>query len=165
MLTRIIVILAALLPSSAVRAEGGTCPPGYYPMNSPGVSGCAPIPGSGGSEEPEPSGPRWRKQWIALAIDTSVGAVGVALDQPSKSAAKKESVRQCINNGGTVKGCELLAATWNQCLSMAWGDGYTTTFGAPNNSDAMNGAMDQCSKRAKNCKVIFINCSWGVRAD
>lgn len=164
MLTRIILILSALLASSAASAEGGSCPAGYYPINSPGVSGCAPMPGSGGSDT-ESYGPQWRDQWVALAIDAPLGAVGAAVDQPSKAAAKKEAVWHCINNGGTKKGCKLFAATWNQCLVMAWGNGYTNAFGSPDQSTAMSGAMEQCSKNAENCKIVFGYCTSAVRVN
>lgn len=46
-----LVLLAALsLGGGPARAEGGTCPPGFYPAGGIGFVGCAPIPGydSGG---------------------------------------------------------------------------------------------------------------------
>lgn len=43
---------ALMLAPVSVQAEGGSCPPGYYPIGGQGYQGCAPIPGGEGEETP-----------------------------------------------------------------------------------------------------------------
>lgn len=152
------LVLAALPQIS--RAEGGTCPPGYYPIGGGGVQGCAPMPGDGGSDAPDP-GPQWASRWIALAIDVKLGAVGAVRDMPSKRAANKEALKRCRENGGTA--CKPLASTHNQCMALAWGKGYAATFGAPTGDGAINGAQRECERSSQDCKVVFGACSYPVQ--
>lgn len=144
------------------KAEGGTCPPGYYPVNSPGVMGCAPIPSSGGSNIP--SGPTWKSQWGAIAVDFTKGVYGSISTQSGKRQAQRGAMKKCRANGGG-KGCEVSLVYFNQCGVMARGDAYAVTQGAGTIEDASKIAIQRCSEHTQNCRVVLSECSFPVRVD
>lgn len=98
-------------------AEGGTCPPGYYPQNSPGVMGCAPIPNYGGDSEvyaPLPPPPDY---YAAYAADPEHERLFWSTFRRSAGAAVSVAVEAC--NKSTGKACKSLGWFSNQCGALA----------------------------------------------
>jgi hypothetical protein len=83
-------------------AEGGHCTPiGFYPISSPGVMGCAPIPGYGDSSQPSQSSPqKWQTRWWAIAVDGRKGSPGTAVGMQSKVEAESTAMMECRAKGG-----------------------------------------------------------------
>lgn len=158
---RIVAFLSlCLMPFHDAFAEGGTCPPDYYPVNSPGVMGCAPIPAGDGV----PSGPVWESRWGAIAIDFSKGSYGSAFAQGSKRQAQQGALKQCRANGGG-KACKVSLVYFNQCGVMARGDTYGVTQGAGTLDDASKIALQRCSEQSRNCRVVLSECSYPTRVN
>lgn len=163
MLRRMVFALGiAFFSPTVVMAEGGTCPPGYYPVNSPGVAGCAPIPGYGGGQDPVPTGPTWMTTWGAIATDNSVSAIGSVTRQSSKRQAQRSAIKNCRANGGTKK-CKVSLVYYNQCGVMTVGDSFAVTHGAGTVEEASRAAIARCSSETSNCRVILSECSYPVR--
>ncbi|WP_454831791.1 DUF4189 domain-containing protein [Pseudoxanthomonas wuyuanensis] len=159
MIERCLVFLALCAIANSASAEGGTCPPGYYPHNSPGVMGCAPIPGyaipTGGSPATQQPSLRWDERWGAIATDPDAGTVGTVSAQRSRRAAELGAIERCGS-----KGCKVLVAYANQCAALAWRPG-TQAFGTdPNAEIAEKRALESCGDgNALACKVIYAECS------
>ncbi|MBX3711177.1 MAG: DUF4189 domain-containing protein [Lysobacter sp.] len=157
------VALAFLLPIQTLRAEGGTCPPGYYPVNSPGVMGCAPMPTNGGSI-PD-TGPLWATTWGAIAVDGPAQVVGTSHTQKSKRKAHSVALSNCRAKGGAKKNCSVLISFYNQCAAIAGGDSEATTHSAPTPEQAGSLALNSCSLATSNCKVLNVTCTFPVRVN
>ena len=145
------------------RAEGGTCPPGYYPINSPGVMGCAPIPDYDGSDESDewsPPQPEWESRWGATVMGG--GGFGASSNQRSKKQARKLAKQECLkNNGG--KGCDDVSWYANQCVAVAGGQQIAVTMQAPERAEAERLAVADCNLRDRECTVLYAACSFPVR--
>lgn len=151
---------ASLLYANTAFAEGGTCPPGYYPVNSPGVMGCAPMPD--GTAQSVDTGPSWMTTWGAIATDNTVAVIGSVVGRRSKREAEKSAIERCRANGGTKK-CKISLAYYNQCGVMAIGDSFAVTHGAGTAEEASKVALDRCSRETPNCRVVLSECSYPVR--
>jgi hypothetical protein len=147
-------------------AEGGTCPPGYYPIGGQGAAGCAPIPND------QDSGRRgfvdlqaqWQKTWGAIAIDETVndGGIGTVTGLPDKQAADGAALAQCRASGGS-DGCELLLSYQNQCAVIVSGASYLNTHSAETVELASSSAVLKCSERTTGCKIYYSACSAPTR--
>jgi len=145
-------------------AEGGTCPQGYYPVNSPGVMGCAPIPGGEGEgygNPPLDPGPQWKTQWVSIAFGNN--GFGAATHMPSKRKAESKALAQCREMGGT--GCHVNLTTYNQCVAVASGGHTAPSAGASDQETAESIAMNDCMADEKNasCEIYYAACSYPVR--
>lgn len=149
--------LFLMWPMKNAKAEGGTCPPGYYPHNVPGVMGCAPIPGYVNPAQPMVRRSPATIKWGAIAIDDTSGGVGFAEDMNSKGAAETSAMAECLLNG-TVN-CAISIAYYNSCGVVAWGDSNYATASSARLWRAQEMAMDDCGKRTKNCKIYYEYCS------
>ena len=157
-------VCALFLAAVDAWAEGGTCPQGYYPVNSPGVMGCAPIPGGGseGYENPPPDpGPRWKTQWVSIAFGKN--GLGASTNMPSKRQAEKAALAQCREMGGT--GCHINLTTYNQCVAVAGGGHTAPSAGAGDQETVESIVMDDCRKDKENtnCEIYYSACSYPVR--
>ncbi len=155
--------LTGFIYANTARADGGTCPSGYYPVNSPGVTGCAPIPSSG-SEIPD-VGPFWVTSWGAIAVDGPAHIIGASHSQRSKRKANAMALADCKARGGAKKNCEVLISFHNQCGAIAGGDTEATTFSAGTAEEAGALALQRCSSLTANCKVLQTTCSYPMRVD
>jgi Domain of unknown function (DUF4189) len=153
-------LLALLLMTCGLRAEGGTCPPGYYPVNSSSLMGCAPIPGEVYREPRAPDAPRWRKRWMSVAFGTN--GFGSAIDMPSKRKAEKAALAQCREMGG--KECAVNMTTYNQCIAVSRGGSTALSTRAPELQQAESMAMDGCreDKENTNCVIYYSACTYPV---
>lgn len=145
----------------SLQAEG-QCPPGYYPVNTPGVMGCAPIPGYNQQQQqqqPRPNAPayRWESRWGAIATDGIRGTLGTASDMQTKANAEKAAIKDCQNKGGTQ--CVLNVSYGNACGAMFVGDhGFSVNTG-DTMDEANNAARQACSAKDQNCHAYYSNCS------
>jgi hypothetical protein len=156
-------LLLCLMPFHSAFAEGGTCPPGYYPVNSPGVMGCAPMPNSGGGVPDV--GPFWVTSWGAIAMDGPARVIGASHSQRSKRKASAMAVSDCRAKDGAKKNCSVLISFYNQCGAIAGGDTEATTHSAGTAEQAGARALQRCSSLTSNCKVMQTTCSYPMRVD
>lgn len=165
MRTKLLLAIVMLCLSSLALAEGGTCPPGMYPVGGPGAMGCAPIPGyeSDDSEVFNAPSTRWAKTWGAIAIDSAQGKMGAVTGKMSKRDAQKAASSQCRANGGGV-GCKNISLIYrNQCGVMAEGYGFAATQGAETIEIASKLALQNCSQQATGCRITYAACSEPVQ--
>lgn len=155
------VVLSLLIsaPICMARAEGGACPPGFYPQNGPGVLGCAPTP-DGGAASPAP-GPQWATRWGAIATDGANTAFGAASDMPRKRAAQKEALTRCKADGGAS--CRVDLVYYNQCAVMITGDSKYLSQGAESVRVATEVGLKRCNELDAGCRVYYSGCSLPVR--
>lgn len=156
---RMLLIVLLFGVSGIAYAEGGTCPPGYYPISSPGVMGCAPFPDREGSS-PREATPRvkWVDRWGAIASDNRTGNIGTIGGQTSKRKARQLALERC----GT--GCKIDMIYYNQCAAIAWGTGSYSVNGAATTGEASTRAMNVCQQGANDCKIVFTECSLPARS-
>ena len=157
---RLCLLIAPLLGASDVaHAEGGTCPSGYYPVSSPGVMGCAPIPNQAGDSAQDTT-PRvtWVDRWGAIASDNRTGNVGTIGGQTSKRKARQIALERC------GAGCKIDMVYYNQCAAIAWGTGSYSVNGSATADEASTRAMGVCGQGANDCKIIFTECSLPERS-
>jgi hypothetical protein len=147
--------LVACQTARIVHAEGG-CPPGQYPQQGQGWRTCVPIPGGGGSEQV--AGPQWVDKWQAIATDTPLGILGVALDRSSSKEAERASVSDCEAKGGKV--CIAQLSVRNGCIAMAVGENTKVIQSGASDSAAQNKAMNQCSDHNKKCVMYYKSCNF-----
>jgi hypothetical protein len=157
---RILCLGAFLVSAHSFLSLAQSCPIGTYPVGggSAGWEGCVPY---NDSEPVQPSGPEWRKQWIAIAMGE--GSYGVSVDQSSKRKAEKEALAKCRKSG---KGkCSLAGVTYNQCVATANGGGFGMNYAAPTIKQAEEGALRDCREKIENasCSIYFSHCSYSVR--
>lgn len=145
------------------RAEGG-CPAGMYPIHSPGVMGCAPIP-----RRPEPPRPRRLTRWGALVTDVSGSGInGVSDNEKTERRATKVALDRCRNSGG--KKCEVSATYSDACFYVAapyQGDkrlpGRRQFAWGADASEAEATALRDCSDlNGAACRIEYSACSLPV---
>lgn len=150
--------LCLLATNMLAHAEGGTCPSGYYPISTPGSTGCAPIPGYNQQQTAtKPSMPRWESRWEALATDAKAGALGTATGRPSQESAEKSAIKDCQAKGGKI--CKLQISNANGCMAMIVGENVFNVQAGATESDAIQKGMKQCSVEDKNCRTYYSSCS------
>lgn len=164
-----LLILCLLGVGSAAHAEGGTCPPGYYPQGGQGSMGCAPIPNyqGGTSRHPRTERPQghWELTWGAIAMDDS-GDVGVTIGKFSEDEAKRDALARCGTWG--AKKCKVEMTYENQCAvivkPMRDGEisaGTAVVQGGPSIEIATRLAVSACVKHngTEECKLIYSDCT------
>lgn len=157
------VIVCLLGLSSAVYAEGGNCPTGYYPVGGQGASGCAPIPGYPDSEsnsEPRTS-PVWETRWGAISVDGSSGSLGAVVGLSSEKKAQQAALNKCRTNGGG--NCSVDLTYHNQCAVMILGSKKYNTASAATVERATQLGMETCSAVDTSCRVYYSGCSAAQR--
>ena len=158
----LLLVLLSVVGIRSAQAEGGTCPAGYYPVNTPGVMGCAPIPGYGGDGQPVDVGPSWMTTWGAISADATNGTVATSDGQSSKRRAQKSSVDACRASGGG-KACRVWIAFHNQCAAMAASQSFAATYSAGTIEEASSLALGKCAAQSTHCRVVAAKCSYPVR--
>ncbi|WP_329889998.1 DUF4189 domain-containing protein [Stenotrophomonas muris] len=156
--------------ASSARAEGGACPPGYYPVGGQGAMGCAPIPGtaSGGAAQqsppppPQPTG-EWIKTWGGIAVSASTSDAGVSTGHRSKKEAERKAVSECAASGASD--CRVSMTYFNQCVSWVipsgrTGNGLSGIGTGPTPSDAERAAQGVCKNdKPGACAPVYANCT------
>lgn len=144
-------------------AEGGSCPPGYYPIGGQGTQGCAPIPNYNGSQQaqqpavsPQPTG-YWEKTWGAIAPSPKGGVLGTASGASSKEEAERLALADCKAKGGGA--CKIGMAYRNQCVAMVLGDVKYFTASAASLKEAKDEGIQYCRENDKTCSVYYSACT------
>lgn len=159
---KLLLTVMLLIAARFAYAEGGTCPPGYYPIGGQGASGCAPIPNYDQSNtQAVPAGPRWKTTWGAFATDGENSVLGTSVGMRSKRQAEKAALAQCRSKGG-VK-CEVDLSFYNQCAVLVTGDRRYLVQGAATVGEASRIGISHCSKTDSNCHVYHSDCSLAER--
>ncbi|WP_353505956.1 DUF4189 domain-containing protein [Variovorax fucosicus] len=164
MLARALMLVAAgALSNGLAHAEGGSCPPGYYPSGGQGWQGCNPIPGYGNQQQaPQQPAPQWESRWGAVAIDSPKAVMGVAVDKQSKREASRAAASDCERQGGA--NCEIEAAYDNQCTAVITSNDSHNTPIALTVDQAVAIGMKTCRDAGRtNCRVYYSACSLPVR--
>ncbi len=155
--------------SPAALAEGGSCPPGSYPVGGRGASGCAAIPGAGqGGQDDTPPMPaqakgRWYERYGAIMQSESTSVVGVAADNETPQGALAEAGNMCGAEG--AKDCKVVITYYNQCvawlLPSADVEGNMSGYAKGKTAkDAEKNAAKYCKDvTGKKCKVFYSACS------
>lgn len=153
-LVRLCVLLIAGFACLPARAEGN-CPAGMYPIHSPGVMGCAPIPGAQPQAAPprvEPRGPQWSNRWGAVARDMTGSEIyGVASNRRTDWEARTLAVVNCMDQGG--KKCQVVTEYRNSCVFAAQPHANGVTV--PGTVSVVSGGQQDTSraKALANCEV------------
>ncbi len=150
-------------------AEGGSCPPGSYPIGGRGASGCAAIPGAGqGGQEDAPAMPprakgRWYDRYGVIMQSKSTAVVGLAAGNETPQGALAEAAKMCGSEG--AKDCEVLINYKNQCIAWlvpsAEGGGNRNGYAVGKTvREAEKNAREFCiDVSGKSCKTIYSACS------
>ena len=138
------------------------CPYGAYPgrLDEPQI--CLPPPNE--DAQSQASMVRWETRWGAIATDDTKGIVGAVKNAKSKRTANKAAIQQCKSNGGG-KNCEVTLSYYNQCSAIAWGDTSRGAAGRSGADSAIKAALEVCSKRTTNCKIVYTGCSLPERVN
>lgn len=100
----------------------------------------------------------------AVAWNFSTGQYITSIGEPSKQQAEQVALSHC------GPGCEIYASYSNTCLSLAVGistnnEAQSIISGDtdPGPTTAEKVALAECDKSAKQCKIIFTECSYRTR--
>lgn len=112
----LLTLCATSLAWTAIARGEGRCPPGMYPIHSPGVAACAPIPQT--QSVVTHHAPRYKDQWGAIARGKSTNSsqYGASAGFASRAGAEKAAVKDC--EAGPEK-CGVWFYYSNQCAAMA----------------------------------------------
>lgn len=160
-LRTLVLIGSGLLLGGLAQSQ---CPPGMYVFqfapNQP--SSCAPIPGNGNQQVPQPPPPQWERRWGAVATDAPKGVIGVTVDKQSKREASEAAIGDCQQQGGV--NCKIDVAYDNQCAVLIVGAKGYNTPNAPTVEEATELGMKTCREAGStNCRVLYSACSRPVR--
>lgn len=165
--------LCALVLSCAFSLDAaaeGNCPPGMFPIHSPGVMGCAPM-GPTQAAKPPVNQPRWIQRWGALVTDqAATGINGVSNLRSSQADAIAIAMERCVSGGG--KKCKLISAYANACIHVArpFKNGVPQpgrpVSAAGSDREARREALETCASiNGPGCEVEYSACSLPVRVD
>lgn len=112
-----VLAFVGLTSGTAAQAEGGTCPPGMYPVGGIGWSSCAPIPGAGGgSAAPnypiaQDATPSWAR---GASIDPLAGRIEAATTLFQLEAQRTEQLQRRLASDPAF------AAAYQRYLTGSW---------------------------------------------
>ena len=93
----------------------------------------------------------------AVAENKRTGLIGTSSNQSTKRASTDLALQRCGND------CEITMTYSNQCMAYAYGTTKKGTgvslWNGLTQSKAERKALLECSKRAKNCKILLSECS------
>ena len=155
------------------KAKAQECAPGGNVLHFEGYSVCNYIGGNCVQHEPwqippsclpQPEQPANPKPIIqkpssygAVAENKKTGLIGTSSKQSTKQASTELALQRCGN------GCEITMTYANQCMAYAYGTTKKGTgvslWNGLTQSKAERKALLECSKRAKNCKILLSECS------
>lgn len=158
---RVLILFFAIAAPSAAFAQG--CPPGQYPVSGQGWNYCAPTPGAAQGEAPpqQPTGPRWKNNWQATAVDNGTGALGTATGRSTAKEAESGALMDCEDKGGVH--CEVQISEENGCVAMVVGDKLLNTKGGLTQEEAISKATVECNAKNSTCRVYYSHCDLPVR--
>ena len=155
------------------KAKAQECAPGGNVLHFEGYSVCNYIGGNCVQHQPgqippsclpQPEQPANPKPIIqkpssygAVAENKRTGLIGTSSNQSTKRASTELALQRCGND------CEITMTYSNQCMAYAYGTTKKGTgvsvWNGLTQSKAERKALLECSKRAKNCKILLSECS------
>ena len=155
------------------KAKAQECAPGGNVLHFEGYSVCNYIGGNCVQHQPgqippsclpQPEQPANPKPIIqkpssygAVAENKRTGLIGTSSNQSTKRASTDLALQRCGND------CEITMTYSNQCMAYAYGTTKKGTgvsvWNGLTQSKAERKALLECSKRAKNCKILLSECS------
>ena len=155
------------------KAKAQECAPGGNVLHFEGYSVCNYIGGNCVQHQPgqippsclpQPEQPANPKPIIqkpssygAVAENKKTGLIGTSSNQSTKRASTDLALQRCGND------CEITMTYSNQCMAYAYGTTKKGTgvslWNGLTQSKAERKALLECSKRAKNCKILLSECS------
>lgn len=95
--------------------------------------------------------------YAAIAFSQSTGRWGYSTGFSAEVNARRQSLRNCV-----AKDCKVVLMVGNGYAALALGDDTTAYgFGHSKGADvARRFALDACSKRTRNCKIVVPVHSW-----
>lgn len=132
------------------------CPQGV----TPGSAQCLP---SGGAATQAAPAPRWQTTWGAMVEDLENGYVGTSAGQFTKTGARREAMRKCVEMGGA--NCRLAYEYKNSCAVVAEpldSAGKSIAFyqNGRDVDEASSLALTKCAEvNGRPCRVNYSNCS------
>ena len=121
-----------------------------------GWTGCAPV--NAPNVDPPDPGPHWATRWGAIAVDGKAGKFGAIDGSGSKRHASKAAIAECKRNGG--RRCKIMLTYYNQCAALASGSTSSISYHAPEQEQAVRGALESCGAKDGDCQVYFAGCSY-----
>ncbi|WP_082012006.1 MULTISPECIES: DUF4189 domain-containing protein [unclassified Rhizobium] len=158
---------------SKAYAEGGTCPPGYYPMGG----GCAPLPPGYYGNQPGPGSdgksglaPEYHPTtYGAIAMTLPRGFWGSRMHTSTQAAADKQALAACAAKG--APGCRIVARVKDGCVAIASGFAKDPGKAVTSNGklitikvglfEAEQAAMQACQMSATGCQLHAVLCTDG----
>ena len=155
------------------KAKAQECAPGGNVLHFEGYSVCNYIGGNCVQHQPgqippsclpQPEQPANPKPIIqkpssygAVAENKRTGLIGTSSNQSTKRASTELALQRCGND------CEITMTYSNQCMAYAYGTTKKGTgvsvWNGLTQSKAERKALLECSKHAKNCKILLSECS------
>jgi len=161
------LLLGLLFVSYEVHAEGGSCPPGYYPIGGQGTMGCAPMPGNNNSPQQQLQTPQrpaeiWQDRYGAIAIDDPRGVLGAATGMSTPRSARQAALIDCQNKGGGD--CWVSTPFRNGCAAVIASMAPSYVVADDTAEKASARGMSTCQRSGnQNCRVYYTACSPPVR--
>ena len=154
------------------EAKAQACAPGGYVLHLDGYSVCNYIGGNciqhppglipqACLPQPDNTAPppviQKPSSYGAVAENKRTGLIGTSSNQSTKRASTDLALQRCGND------CEITMTYSNQCMAYAYGTTKKGTgvslWNGLTQSKAERKALLECSKRAKNCKILLSECS------
>jgi hypothetical protein len=143
-------LLAALILDGAAQAQScqwrpqGPQGPGLYDMGGRPCSSSA-------AQAPTP---RYMSRWGAIATSDTTVKMGVSFGETSRRIAEQQAMERC----GT-RDCRIDFTYHDQCVAVAWGNGYSTMSSAMTLDEATAMSLQRCRAQASQCKTVYTECS------
>lgn len=143
-------LLAALILCGTAQAQScqwrqqGSRGPGLYDM---GGRPC-------GSAAARAQAPRYASRWGAIATSDTTLKMGVSFGETSRDSAEHQAMERC----GSVD-CRIDFSYHDQCVAVAWGEGYSAMTSAMTVDEATTLSLERCRAQAGRCKTIYSECS------
>lgn len=143
-------LLAALILGEAAQAQScqwraqGPQGPGLYDMGGRPCSGTA----------APTSSPRYRSRWGAIATSDTTTKMGVSFGETSRRSAEQQAMERC----GSAD-CRIDFTYHDQCVAVAWGNGYSAMTSAMTVDEATAMSLERCRAQASDCKTVYTECS------
>lgn len=137
------------------------CPQGAIPGSAMCLPDQSVNPGSS-----EPTQPRWKLTWGAIAMSRGEGLVGTSSGKRSRRQASREAMAKCRSMGGN--NCAVVLAYHNQCAVIAWASengrsigGSVVVQGAASIEAATALAIPECTamRGGGECMIVYSDCT------
>lgn len=162
------IVVLALTSCAVINAQAQNCPNGIpsagNPMCIPQDRPESPYYNGSSAYNQQSAHPEtivvkqfWADRWGTIAMDSSIGVVGVSKNQKNKTISETIAMTDCLNRGG--KRCKIKISYKNQCVAIIAGDNDSSIQSAPTMSKATELGLKKCGLDDNNCRVYYSECS------